>query len=138
MRITHKVGLVALLAVLGTPAATVSAQGTRGQIVNPSAHDEGYRASDRQDSRPWWNGQYRGESRGRSDLAFTNGYNDGFAEGLNDGRRHHRNNPYAESRYRNADHGFARWYGDRDAYRQNYREAFRRGYERGYSEGWRR
>lgn len=80
-------------------------------------------------------------SRGRgvaTDPAFRNGFDDGYREGLNDGRKRHRNDPFAESRYRSGDHGFERWYGNREAYRFSYRQAFRDGYERGYADGWRR
>ncbi len=81
----------------------------------------------------WSNDRVRG-----SDLAATNGFDDGYREGLNDGRHRHRNDPFAESRYRSGDHGFQQWYGSREQYRYSYRDAFRRGYERGYAEGWRR
>ncbi len=70
------------------------------------------------------------------DLALNNGFNDGYEEGLNDGRKRHRNDPTAESRYHNADRGYDRWYGERDAYRVNYRRAFFQGYEDGYRTGW--
>jgi flagellar biosynthesis/type III secretory pathway protein FliH len=71
-------------------------------------------------------------------LALDNGFRDGYAEGLNDGRRRHRDDPFAESRYRSADRGFDWRYGNRELYRANYREGFRSGYERGYDDGWRR
>jgi hypothetical protein len=70
------------------------------------------------------------------DVALNNGFNDGYEEGLNDGRKRHRDDPIAESRYRNADRGYDRWYGPRDAYRANYRRAFIEGYETGYRDGW--
>jgi hypothetical protein len=71
----------------------------------------------------------------RYDLARENGYTDGYNEGLKDGRDRHRFDPIAESRYRNGDHGYERWYGSKDAYKIGYRDAFRQGYERGYDEG---
>jgi hypothetical protein len=70
------------------------------------------------------------------DLAFDTGYNDGYAEGLNDGRKRHTNEPYAESRYRDADHGYVGSYGPRETYKLNYRQAFAQGYERGFTDGW--
>jgi hypothetical protein len=73
---------------------------------------------------------------GRPTFAFDNGYSDGYREGLNDGRHRHRNDPFAESRWRNADHGYDREFGSRDFYRVNYRHGFENGYARGYSEGW--
>jgi hypothetical protein len=69
-------------------------------------------------------------------LALNNGYNDGYQEGLSDGRNRHRDAPTAESRYRNADHGYDQWYGAREGYRVNYRRSFIDGYETGYRDGW--
>lgn len=73
----------------------------------------------------------------RNDLAASNGYDDGYHEGLNDGRSRHRDDPFAESRYRDGDHGYKSWYGPRDLYRVHYRDAFRAGYEAGYRDGFR-
>jgi hypothetical protein len=88
---------------------------------------------------PWSSGRGNayGRDYGRNDLALNQGYNDGYAEGLKDGRSRHRDNPTAESRYRNGDRGYERWYGARDVYRVNYRRAFIDGYETGYRESWR-
>ena len=71
----------------------------------------------------------------RQDFAAEQGYRDGYDEGLNDGRRNHRFDPIAESRYRSGDHGYSGRYGSREAYRFRYRDAFRQGYERGYADG---
>jgi hypothetical protein len=103
--------------------------------------EAGYRqAYDRFDVRrerggppPWARGRARGFEG--NDLAFTHGYNDGYEEGLNDGRRRHTNDPTDESRYRNADRGYERFYGARETYRVNYRHAFIDGYEAGYRDG---
>jgi hypothetical protein len=73
--------------------------------------------------------------RQQHDPAFRNGYADGYTAGLNDGRRRHRDAPFASGRFRSADHNYRREYGPRDAYRFNYRDGFREGYERGYWEG---
>jgi hypothetical protein len=81
----------------------------------------------------WSNGGAYGRA---SDLAFENGQNDGYQEGFNDGRNRHRDDPIAESRYRNATRGYDRWYGAVDHYKLNYREGFVQGYERGYREAW--
>ena len=200
MRLTHKVGVLAMLAALAVPAAASASQDPRrAQVATQYGYDEGYRQglrvgedhgrrglqfnfgiaveyrngdsgwrpsygnrdqyradfrlgfergyrvaydqyrgyrNDRNGPPYWSNGRDRGY--GNSDLAYSNGFNDGYREGLNDGRHRHRNDPYAESRYRSGDHGFERWYGSRQDYRVNYRDAFRRGYERGYAEGWHR
>ena len=69
--------------------------------------------------------------------AYDNGYRDGYKEGLNDGRARHRNDPYGESRWRNADHYYDRGFGSREFYRVNYRHGFENGYAQGYSAGWR-
>jgi hypothetical protein len=90
---------------------------------------------------PWSNGRGRGaygrnnNQYGRYDPAFNNGYSDGYEEGLNDGRKHHRNDPLAESRYRNGDHGYERNYGTAETYKMNYRQGFTDGYQRGFSDG---
>jgi len=87
---------------------------------------------------PWSNGRGRAVGRGdRNDLAWNNGFNDGYEQGLNDGRDRHRNDPYAESRFRDGDRGYNSRYGSRDVYRNAYRDAFVSGYQRGYQEGWR-
>jgi hypothetical protein len=80
-------------------------------------------------------GQY-GRS-GRNDVAFSNGYTDGFDEGYDDGRDRRRNDPFAESRYRNGDHDYRSEYGPRESYRLRYRDGFRQGYEDGYRDGGR-
>jgi hypothetical protein len=118
MRLTHHVGVLAMLAALTVPATTANAgqDPRRAQVAT----------------------QHWSHGRGRSDLAYTNGFNDGYREGLNDGRHRHRNDPYAESRYRSGDHGFERWYGSREEYRWHYRDAFRSGYERGFADAWHR
>ena len=90
---------------------------------------------------PWANGRGNGPVGNgnygiyRNDLAFQTGFNDGYERGLDDGRDRRRNDPFAESRYRDGDHGYERRYGTRDAYKIMYRDAFRQGYERGYLDG---
>jgi hypothetical protein len=87
---------------------------------------------------PWSNGRGAGPYGAyRSDLAFTTGYNDGYERGLDDGEDRRRNNPVAESRYRDGDHGYRREYGPREAYKIRYREGFLQGYQRGYQDGQR-
>ena len=123
------VGLAVLLAAVAAPVATLDArQAWTSPIRQPggnSARWDGY-----QDGRIW---SREGPDYNRA--AITNGYDDGYREGLNDGRRRHRNDPFAERRYRNADHGYERWFGSREAYRVEYREGFRNGDERGYRDG---
>ena len=98
--------------------------------------EEGYRAGYRTNSYVYGNGNANGRGRGwnngngngwgwgnaRYDLALSNGYSDGYDEGLNDGRHRHRNDPIAESRYRNGDHGYDRAYGPKETYKLRYRD----------------
>jgi len=60
----------------------------------------------------------------------------GYHDGLHDGRwdlDHHR--PFRlekEASFRNADHGYQPFYGDRARYQEEYRHAYERGYREGY------
>ena len=65
-------------------------------------------------------------------IAYENGYRDGLQEGSNDFRRERAYQPLQRDRFRDADHGYDRSYGDKDAYRVDYRAGFRAGYEAGY------
>ena len=64
--------------------------------------------------------------------AFARGYADGFMRGTDDGRDRDRYDPVGHRDYRNADQGYYRDYGSRDAYKNNYRAGFRQGYDAGY------
>lgn len=77
-----------------------------------------------------------GYDGGQFDLALSNGFEDGYEEGLNDGRKRHTNDPMDESRYRDGDRGYERYYGSREMYRTNYRRAFIEGYQAGFRDGW--
>ena len=95
--------------------------------------------------------RFRGESRGRrsvgpnagrgrggyQDPAFARGYSDGFERGLDDGRDRDRYDPVRHRDYRDADDGYFRDYGPKQAYENNYRAGFRQGYEEGYRDGTR-
>jgi hypothetical protein len=70
--------------------------------------------------------------------AVARGYSDGFEKGLDDGRDRDRYDPVRHGDYREADQGYEREYGSKDAYKNNYRAGFRQGYEDGYREGTRR
>lgn len=95
--------------------------------------------------------QFRGLVRGRrfpgpsgrgrggyQDPAFSRGYSEGFQKGLDDGRDRDRYDPVRHRDYRDADNGYFREYGSRQAYENNYRAGFRQGYEEGYRDGTRR
>jgi flagellar biosynthesis/type III secretory pathway protein FliH len=75
---------------------------------------------------------------GYQEPAVARGYSEGYERGLDDGKDHDRYDPVRHSDYREAEQGFKREYGSKDAYRNNYRTGFRQGYEDGYREGARR
>lgn len=94
--------------------------------------------------------QFRGLNRGRrgvgpyargrggyQDPAFARGYSEGFEKGLDDGRDRDRYDPVRHRDYRDADDGYFREYGSKQAYENNYRAGFRQGYEEGYRDGTR-
>src|SRR5262245_15406981 len=109
-------------------------------------HDDRYSPDRRNGPPPCDNGRASGRvgrygdrydpyGRGTSyNFAFQNGFNDGYERGVDDGRGRRRNDPFAESRYRSADHGYKSEYGSKDAYKLTYRDAFQQGYDRGYND----
>lgn len=82
-------------------------------------------------SRGWGSGR----AGGRVDVAVQQGYNDGYEAGLDAAGDRDRFDPVREGRYRSADRGYERAYGDREYYKTNYRSGFRSGYESGYRDG---
>jgi hypothetical protein len=87
----------------------------------------------------WRNSQRRGPFGARGDdryrysnPAIENGYRDGLDKGREDARDRDRFNPERHGRYRSADHGYERRYGDKDDYRRIYRRGFEQGYRDGY------
>lgn len=78
-----------------------------------------------------------GRATGRFDVATQQGYSDGYEAGVNDGRNRRQFDPIGERRYRSADRGYNRNYGDKEYYKVNYRTGFRSGYEAGYRDGLR-
>lgn len=79
-----------------------------------------------------------GRGRGYQDPAFARGYSEGYKSGLDDGRDRDRYDPVRHRDYRDADDGYRREYGSKQAYENNYRSGFRQGYEEGYRDGTRR
>jgi hypothetical protein len=73
-----------------------------------------------------------GRTRGYQEPAFARGYSDGWEKGLDDSRDRDRYDPVRHGDYKDADNGYERSYGSKDAYRNNYRTGFRQGYEDGY------
>jgi hypothetical protein len=81
-----------------------------------------------------------GRTRGYQDPAYARGYSDGWDKGLEDGRDRDRYDPVRHGDYKDADNGYDRTYGSKDAYKNNYRSGFRQGYEAAYRDtrGYRR
>jgi flagellar biosynthesis/type III secretory pathway protein FliH len=73
-----------------------------------------------------------GRTRGYQDPAYARGYSDGWEKGRDDGRDRDRYDPVRHGDYKDADNGYERSYGSKDAYENNYRSGFRQGYEAGY------
>jgi hypothetical protein len=73
-----------------------------------------------------------GRGRGYQEPAFARGYSDGWEKGLDDRRDRDRYDPVRHGDYKDADNGYERSYGSKDAYKNNYRAGFRQGYEDGY------
>ena len=70
--------------------------------------------------------------------ASARGYSDGYEKGLEDRNDRDRYDPVRHGDYRDADDGYYREYGPKDAYKNNYRAGFRQGYDEGYRDGARR
>ena len=78
-----------------------------------------------------------GRTRGYQEPAYARGYSDGWEKGVDDGRDRDRYDPVRHGDYKDADNGYERGYGSKDAYKNNYRSGFRQGYEEGYRSGTR-
>jgi hypothetical protein len=129
------VALATCAAVLSPMSVTqVDAQARRGDPRGWGARDRGDRS--RRPIVPPWQRDRRGQ-RGYEEPAYARGFSDGYERGLNDGQDRDRYDPVGEREYRDADNGYFREYGSRDAYRNNYRAGFRQGYEDGYRAGQR-
>jgi hypothetical protein len=76
-----------------------------------------------------------GVARGYQEPAFARGYADGFRHAQDDRDNRRSYDPVGHREYREADQGFSRSYGSRDAYKDNYRAGFRAGYDAGYRDG---
>src|SRR5687767_14804392 len=70
-----------------------------------------------------WN-QNRGGYGAWQQVSYDNGYRDGLRQGERDAREGRAYSFDRDSRYRKADEGFRREFGDREAYRQVYRRAY--------------
>lgn len=120
----------------------LSRQGDRFQRGYSDGYRAGYEQFRRGDRGSRGIGPYRGTGRGPirggyQDPAFSRGYSEGFEKGLDDGRDRDRYDPVRHRDYRDADDGYFRDYGAKQAYENNYRTGFRQGYEAGYRDGTR-
>jgi hypothetical protein len=70
--------------------------------------------------------------RAYQEPAYARGYADGFRHAQQDRDDRRGYDPVAHRDYREADQGFYRSYGSREAYKNNYRAGFRAGYDAGY------
>jgi hypothetical protein len=70
--------------------------------------------------------------RAYQEPAYARGYADGYRHAQEDREDRRSYDPVAHRDYREADQGFYRSYGSRDAYKNNYRAGFRAGYDAGY------
>ena len=82
-------------------------------------------------------GQGPRDRRGYQEPAYARGYSDGWQQGLEDGRDRDRCDAARHGDYKDADNGYERSYGSKDAYKNNYRSGYRQGYEEGYRNGTR-
>ena len=73
--------------------------------------------------------------RAYQEPAYARGYADGHRHAQDDREDRRSYDPVAHRDYREADQGFDRSYGSRDAYKNNYRAGFRAGYDAGYRDG---
>lgn len=107
----------------------------RGYAAGYRTGFDQFRGLSRGSTRP---GSSSGRGRnGYQDPAFSRGYSDGYGKGQSDGRDRDRYDPVRHRDYRDADQGFFRDYGSKQAYENNYRAGFRQGYEEGYRDGTR-
>jgi hypothetical protein len=66
--------------------------------------------------------------------AYDNGRREGFARGRDDGRNGREFSYTRSSEYRQADNGYRRQDGSRDAYRRTFRQGFQAGYNEGFNQ----
>jgi flagellar biosynthesis/type III secretory pathway protein FliH len=112
MRNVHWVRWTALALALSFSAgcvATAGAQGRRGGGWGPPSSQSRY-----------------------VDVAYARGYDEGYTRGRADARSRERYDARRHRAYRQADSGWDRRYGSRDAYKQIFRRGFTTGYEEGY------
>jgi flagellar biosynthesis/type III secretory pathway protein FliH len=80
-----------------------------------------------------------GSGRQAHQYGYQNGYEDGYRKGQHEGREHDPGDINIRA-LREATHGYRRWMGPLEAFRDGYRDGYRRGFREGYNVtayGWR-
>jgi hypothetical protein len=116
-------------------AATLIAATLLAPFVETASAQTLQRRDSMRAARPGRGGVVRQPSWTHREPAAARGYADGYEEGRRDARGRGRYDPIRSRDYRQADQGYYRAYGPRDAYRNNYRFGFRQGYDAGYRSG---
>jgi len=81
----------------------------------------------------------RGSAQQAHNYGFQSGYHDGFRKGRHEGRENDPGDINVRA-LQEATHGYRRWMGPVEAFRDGYRDGYRRGFRRGYeagNRGWR-
>jgi hypothetical protein len=127
-------GRIAGLAVL----ATLLLSGLALAQDRDGDRDDGWGYHDQDRDRDAYRDGYR--FRG-GDAARDWGYRDGSDAARSDVRERKSFNPNPRGRYKHADRGYERYFGDRREYQEQYARAYRDGYARAWDNrdrGWRR
>jgi flagellar biosynthesis/type III secretory pathway protein FliH len=81
----------------------------------------------------------RGGSEQAHQYGYQNGYHDGYRKGQHEGRENDPGDINVRA-LQEATHGYRRWMGPVEAFRDGYRDGYRRGFRMGYqatNRGWR-
>jgi hypothetical protein len=79
--------------------------------------------------------EYRNRGWRMDDVASDIGFRDGVNAGLKDFNEHHPYKPTDHGAYKDANRGYSKALGDKDAYRSAYRSAYENGYRSGFGSG---
>jgi hypothetical protein len=80
-----------------------------------------------------------GSAQQAHDYGFQNGYHDGYRKGQHEGRENDPGDVNVRA-LQEATHGYHRWMGPIEAFRDGYKDGYRRGFRTGYqagNRGWR-
>ena len=82
---------------------------------------------------------YRASAEQAHQYGYQNGYRDGYGKGQHEGRENDPGDINMRA-LQQATHGYRRWMGPVEAFRDGYRDGYRRGFRMGYqsaNRGWR-